>query len=84
VSKFKKTYPEEMLDLACVVEKIGVLNVDALCFIFTTSLTLEHVAGLMSSLDVNIFEKIMEKKKKYLSLCEEFFDRRGNMNYLGT
>jgi len=52
-----------MLDLACVVEKIGVLNVDALCFIFTTSLTLEHVAGLMSSLDVNIFEKIMEKRK---------------------
>jgi len=31
---------------------------------------------------VNIFEKRIEKKNKYLSLCEEFFDLRGNINYL--
>lgn len=71
-----------MLDVACIKEKLETQNIDALCFVFSTSLTLEHIAGLMSSLNVNIIEKIIEKKNKYLSLCEEFFDRRGNMNYL--
>ncbi|EAR86686.1 NAD:arginine ADP-ribosyltransferase (macronuclear) [Tetrahymena thermophila SB210] len=82
---FFNKYPSSQhnyLELTCISDKPESSNKMCNSFLFQTNISIEEMLDLIITLPIKVKQQIKVQKHKYLQLSNQFFDCRGNMNYL--
>ncbi|KAL4512566.1 hypothetical protein ABPG72_020403 [Tetrahymena utriculariae] len=80
--KYSDHHQGNYLELTCFQDQLENTNKKLNCFLFQTNKSMDEVVDLIKTLPVKVVQKVKQQKHKYIQLCNQFFDCKGNMNYL--